>query len=243
MLAFVKTTNGQFPNRNFYDAWKGLQELQYEVITFEDAEMQEPSFWLSCTRGTPVFAGVQVFEEVIAKLGLPVPAIDTYPKELHQFLQRKFTISTFGEVHQQWLKNPTVQFIKPIHQKRFTGRLLRSSLDWIPLTNVAEHEAVYVFEPTEFISEFRIYIRTGNIIAGKHYTGDWTQVPDLRIIKQAIKCFDAAAPIAYALDFGVTKQGQTQLIEFNDATSLGNYGLHCSQYADMLTARWFEICQ
>jgi hypothetical protein len=53
-----------------------------------------------------------------------------------------------------------------------------------------------------------------------------------------------SSPVAYALDFGLTKKNniyQDILVEVNDGTSLGNYGLDSIHYAEMLVARWFEI--
>lgn len=43
------------------------------------------------------------------------------------------------------------------------------------------------------------------------------------------------------LDFGVTSDGRTLLIEMNDGYSLGAYGLEPELYAKLLTARWAEL--
>lgn len=51
------------------------------------------------------------------------------------------------------------------------------------------------------------------------------------------------APVTYALDFGVTDEGQTLLVEFNDFTSLGSYGLDPKLYASLITERWMELTQ
>ena len=48
-------------------------------------------------------------------------------------------------------------------------------------------------------------------------------------------------PAGCALDFGITDDGQTLLIEFNDGFSLENYGVEPTLYAILLTARWAEI--
>jgi len=52
------------------------------------------------------------------------------------------------------------------------------------------------------------------------------------------------APIAYSIDLGVVNGYPTPidtLVEVNDGTSLGNYGLDSIYYGEMLVARWFEI--
>lgn len=43
------------------------------------------------------------------------------------------------------------------------------------------------------------------------------------------------------MDWGVTDDNRTLLIEVNDGYALGNYGLHPSLYAALLEARWHEI--
>ena len=50
-----------------------------------------------------------------------------------------------------------------------------------------------------------------------------------------------SAPNGFALDFGLTKDGRTILIEVNDGYSTGNFGLVSVDYAKLLSARWAEI--
>ena len=245
MNAFVKTTNGKFPNPNFCYAWKGLTELQYNVICFEDSDLQDPSFWMSCNRSTPVFAGVIVFDEILEKLGVTYNKTDTYPEILRSYLNRHVEKTTLGEYRTLWDKdedNRPVMFMKPIKQKQFNGRVMNSILDWICVTKFPNNTEVYISEPVKFLTEYRIYIRDGRILLGRNYRGDWTKTIDVEVVKSAIETFTSEAPCAYALDFGLTDDGKTSLVEFNDATSLGNYGLDAVNFADMITSRWVEIC-
>ena len=43
------------------------------------------------------------------------------------------------------------------------------------------------------------------------------------------------------MDFGVTADGRTLMIEVNDGYSLGCYGLLYLDYAKLLSARWAEL--
>ncbi len=43
------------------------------------------------------------------------------------------------------------------------------------------------------------------------------------------------------MDFGVTFESETILIEVNDGFSIGNYGLADYHYARLLEARWDEL--
>jgi hypothetical protein len=246
MNAWVKTTNGKFPNPNFYSAWLGFQKLNYNVMEFDVSDFSDPTFWISCNRSTPVFAGVKVFDEILDKMGVVYNKIDTYPDQLNQFLHRDIQLTTLGEFRTAWNKSETdipKLFMKPVEQKLFTGRVMNTLLDWCQLVNLPPESPVYIAEPVKFVSEFRIYISKGKIIMGKHYQGDWTRMVDTDVVKQAIEAFGSSAPCAYALDFGLLDNGTTALVEYNDATSLGNYGMSPILHAGMLVDRWHELTQ
>lgn len=49
------------------------------------------------------------------------------------------------------------------------------------------------------------------------------------------------APNGYGIDFGVTDDGRTLLIEVNDGYALGSYGMYYLDYAKLLSARWAEL--
>lgn len=245
MNAFVKTTKGNFPNQNFYLAWKGFDEMKYEVIKFEEEELDDLNFLRSIGDLTPVFAGVTIFDRVLERRGIVYNKIDTYPEILHPFMNRNVEKSTVGEFRKVWDKDednhPRV-FMKPVQQKKFNGAVMKSILDWMPLANLPNETEVYLVDELNFVSEFRVYIHDQEIVTAKHYMGKWDKVIDRGVVKEAIKEFASQAPCAYALDFGIDTNGKTTLVEFNDATSLGNYGLDSIRYAEMLASRWVEIC-
>ena len=72
------------------------------------------------------------------------------------------------------------------------------------------------------------------------HRGDRDAECDRSVIDAAVEVF-STKPAACALDFGVTKDGRTLLIEMNDGYSLGTYGLDPVLYARLLTARWAEL--
>ena len=67
--------------------------------------------------------------------------------------------------------------------------------------------------------------------------------PNLDVINDAVSvvCSSPDCVTGFCLDFGVTKCGETLLIEMNDGFSLGAYGLHPSLYADLIISRWEEL--
>ena len=66
--------------------------------------------------------------------------------------------------------------------------------------------------------------------------------PNYDIVTSALsKTKNNNFPVAFCLDWGITKNGETILIEMNDGFSFGHYGLHHCYVAQMLSARWFEL--
>ena len=59
------------------------------------------------------------------------------------------------------------------------------------------------------------------------------------MIEQAIS--ESNLPNGCAVDFGLTKDGRTLLIEVNDGYALGSYGLFYIDYAKLISARWAQI--
>ena len=72
------------------------------------------------------------------------------------------------------------------------------------------------------------------------YRGDWHYQYDPSVLDFAIKKY-RSAPAGYAMDFGVTEDGRTLLVEVNDGYALGCYGADPIQYAKLLSARWCEL--
>ena len=59
-----------------------------------------------------------------------------------------------------------------------------------------------------------------DILSVRPYKGDWHKHYDYNVIENAVKEF-SAAPAGYAIDFGITGDERTLLIEVNDGYALG----------------------
>lgn len=236
MKAFVKTNNGTFPNVNFFLAWEAFNTMGYSVTCFEEKDIDT----LGISAETPVFAGVTIFKRIIDKLGVDYKPFDCYPESLNPYYGRTLRRSTLGEERQKFDKNPIPVFVKPVLPKQFVGHVWNSIINLIPLANIPDTAEVWVCEPIDIASEFRVYVHEGEILGVKHYWGDWQTVPDSQFINNAIKAYEGA-PIAYGIDIGVTRDGRSFVIEVNDGCNLGNYGLDSIHYGEMIVARWFEI--
>ena len=241
MKAFVKTNNGTFPNLNFFLAWEAFNTMGYSVTCFEEKDIDT----LPVTPETPVFAGVTVFRRIIDKMGVNYPPFDCYPDVLKPYYGRNIHRSTLGVEKERFHKDGIRVFVKPVLPKQFNGHVWESLLNLIPLAKVPDDAEVWVCEPVNIKSEFRVYVNDGEVLGVKHYYGDWDVIPQRRFIEEVVKQYKPS-PIAYGIDIGVTKPNPRLgycdiVIEANDGCNLGNYGLDSIHYGEMIVSRWFEI--
>ena len=73
-----------------------------------------------------------------------------------------------------------------------------------------------------------------------HYKGEFRVFPDFSVVDAAVATY-LPSPSAYGIDFGVTQDGRTLLVETNEAYSLGCYGLTPLLYSTFLECRWHEL--
>lgn len=130
-------------------------------------------------------------------------------------------------------------FIKPLEPKLFTGFVAKDRND-LYKTRCSFNEKIYCSEVVNFKSEYRVFVRYGKVLDVKHYSGSWKYVYDSNIITNCLNDYKEQ-PSGFTLDFGVTDDGRTLLIEVNDAFSLGCYGLDPLAYAKLLETRWAEL--
>lgn len=234
MKAFVQCDANSIPvNVNTYAAWQGFHHLGYEVIPFENIETvtdREPSD-VVCGSIRQVLRSLDV-------QGTQKPPLLDYPDELAPYLGRKVWQTTLGEI-----RAPEVWpvFVKPvITHKAFTGQVIRVFRDLLETCHIDDDLKIYAAEPIDFTSEYRVFVRRGEILGCRNYKGAWFAWPDKEVIESAIRDYKSA-PCAYSLDVGVTDKGETLLVEVNDFYSLGSYGLDPILYATAIADRWSEI--
>lgn len=137
-------------------------------------------------------------------------------------------------------------FAKPYNCiKAFDGTQLTSQFDAEMV--LKSLDVTLAVQPVlDILSEYRMYINNGKILAVKSYGGgDPLVFPDKIVMKQ---CFNFATQFlphkSFCLDFGVIVQNgwtKTVLIEPNDAWAIGNYGLEPYLYVNFLKDRWLQI--
>jgi hypothetical protein len=233
MKAYIQSYPEGIPhNYNFMNAYQGFREMGFEIILFSNKEMLKQS------QPSDIIVGyVGTVRSRLSDLGIVTPEMD-YPDELQKYLGRQVWKATMYDVS----NNPECWpvFVKPIEDKQFTGVVVKSTKDLIGCGIQNVNQDVYCSEIIDFAAEWRCFVRYGKILSVRQYKGDWKCHYDAQIIENAVKEF-VSAPKGYAIDFALTKGGQTLLIEVNDGYALGCYGLFYLDYAKLLSARWSEL--
>lgn len=241
--AFVKVRNGNFPDVNYFLAWKGFNDIGYNVIKFE--ENDESS--IEVFEDTPVFAGVGSCRKIIKRVfGWDYVGINPYPTELMPYMRRNVKRGKWVDLRQEALEGH--KFIKPVIQKQFTGAVLNTILDTIRTGKMEEDHEIYLCDMVNFVSEFRVYVHEHEIVGVKHYFSEedngYQFTPVFDDLKNMVKEYKPSAPISYGLDVGMIESDGKYLptlVEINDGICLGNYGLDPIHYAEMISSRWMEL--
>lgn len=214
------------------DAYMGFRDKQADIIFFEDIEEVPAS-------PTNIVVGfIEDTNKYFEKLGIPPKRNFNVPYDLRPYAGRALYYTSMWEVR----NHPHFPiFVKPVYAKRFVAGVIKSQeLMDIFLKDIPNEEEVMVSEVVNFVSEYRGYVVKGELKGIKHYLGDFRIFPDMSVVDATIKDFKDA-PAGYSIDFGITDDGRTLLVECNDGWSLGNYGLNPSIYTNLLSARWLEI--
>lgn len=233
MRAFIQTKrHGSLDNDNFFKAYLGFHEMGFETVTFtNNAELRESNL------EDVVVGYVGTVRSRLNDFGIVTPEMD-YPLELKKYLGRRIWLSKINTINSSPDLWPV--FVKSVEDKKFTGVVVRSTKDLIGCGSCYENADCLCSEVVNFAAEWRVFVRYGKILDVRPYKGDWRVHYDPNVIENAVNDY-ISAPAAYAIDFGVTDDRRTLLIEVNDGYSLGSYGLFYPEYAKLLSARWAEL--
>lgn len=226
------------------NAWFRLRG--YEVISFERHQLSAGEFdddLLNAPEATIVYASVGVVTEALERGRHPPPPELDYPVELAAFTGRTILHASLGTLREMIREksNALPVHVKPRErQKLFTGRVVGGLRDILDLVHLHDDVSVYLQDVVPLRSEWRASILRGAIIHVAHYKGDPLSFPDRTELERGLAAF-RSAPIACAMDWGITGDGRTILVEVNDGFALGNYGVSGSLYTAMIECRWREL--
>lgn len=199
---------------------------------------------LPLAKDTLVVAYVDTFLSTLKILNVEAPSTNDYPIALQPFLYRRIWESTIAQLTDQIYEGSTSVFAKPKNRKkRFTGRVFSHPNDLVYLEGASRRIPIFCSEVIEWLSEYRIFVMQGNIVGIQHYKGDSIIEINKDVVSKAVELLEQSSEktSAYALDFGVSSGGETALVEWNDAFSIGSYGLDKAIYTDLLITRWNEL--
>lgn len=233
---YVRYKEDMPESRNTYMAQEGFRERGVETVPFYGFGDVETLTDLGPEVGIAGYVGDVL--RGLKQLGREPPKTMDYPEELQNWLGRKVWTTTLDQARR--LVEPT--FIKPAEEEKlFTGFIWRGAgIEAVRVATCPDETVVWCSEVVNFVSEYRAYIKDDQILGVYPYKGDWSKAPDRWTVETAVEAYKSS-PRAYSLDFGVTDQGLTRLVEANDGYSLGNYGLNSALYASLLEARWEEL--
>lgn len=237
MAVYILAQDARVGSLNRRAAVLGFQALGEDVREFEEAEFDD----LPLQRGDIVVGGIGYAQRAFARLGLDVAHLEPIPPVLKPFAGRRIWQDTMGNVRRRVEAGERL-FVKPAPDKpkSFDGTVVSAFRDLIPTAHLDGELIVDCAEPVNFLSEYRTFIRHGDVISLRPYKGDPLVFPDPEMIRNAVAAF-SEGPAAYALDVGVTDDGQSLVVEINDSYACGAYGLFPVQYAKFIRARWEEL--
>ena len=239
-LVYVQAEDGIPATDSFYRAWDGFRKRGIRCELFEPRQLDQ----LPLARDTLIVGGVPVVEAAFAALGIAVPPADNLPASLSEFRGRRVWTSTWGELRARYGKKgpPEPLWVKSLRRNKGAPSLAVYDADDLEAaTALPDEHQVLVSEYVTFVSEWRCFVRRGQVIELCRYQGDVFRYPNADVVKAAVAHHRPTAPAGYGIDFGVLTTGRTVLVEVNDGYSLNPYGMESMEYAELLEARWLQL--
>lgn len=242
MKVYIRT-NKNLPAVDWsFAAFIGADKMGMEYIFFEDI-MEVPA-----NRNNIVVSDIDDMVVFFNRLGINVPApLDAYYlfRDNPIFIGRKHTYGTVGELKDGWMPYKPC-FIKPSEEVKKVVSGVVKDANSLPLLFGQYDDDIEVLcaEYVDIVSEYRAFVsRKKGIVGLKHYLGDFFKYPSGQFVEDAANFLQGYTdmPACYSIDFGVTADGRTTVIECNDGWSLGSYGLEGDVYLRFLIERWLEL--
>lgn len=234
-----------FPyNYNISNALEGALQLGLECIPYISVSEIYDVYEL----GDIVLDGIQQVQYCLNKFNIAPESFD-YPSILEPYLRRKIWKDTINSIASNEAKWSAGNFVKPIKEKAFTGKIISSIGDLIGCGSCYEDYEVLVSEPLDILYECRGFVYYDNLVDLRPYNGDYSYMKymDTELISQAMEDWKKwdNRPNACSLDWGVVRLKnnslKTVLIEGNLPYALGCYGYNSINYIKLISAYISQI--
>jgi len=211
----------------------GAEELglDYKFVSFEEVSSGK---FDNLIKNNLFVGSVEFMKEVFSR-------IDINHVKLPKNSNRKSELITLGEAKKR-VKSTGSIFIKPIDTKLFTGFVL-DEMVYNSISNIPDNTEVLAYDvfKSKILSEYRCYVRKGEVIDIRHYSGDIFPFPNKDYLINVLEENKSNFPCCYTIDIGILESGENVVIEFNDMWAIGNYGMPNYLYLRCLRERYFEI--
>lgn len=240
--AFIQSYTATKIEPEFQDVKETLESRGIECVLFTAKQFQRNQ--IPVDRQNLFVGDNPTMAAVFKKLGIET-VNDSYPVSLRKYLKRNVWETTVRKLQTetQYRELPAF-FVKPKSRaKLFTGFVVRSGYDLNTLFSIGKSTELYCSDLVEWQSEYRVFVLNTKIVGMKNYSGNPDLLPDMDFVENAIREFQNSeqSTAGYGIDFGVLKNGETALVEWNDGYALGSYGLEKEIYTDLILNRWEEL--
>jgi hypothetical protein len=237
MTIWIERRNNEFSDDSMFAAWMGFR-WRGQIIQFYPKPQK-----IDYKPGDVVVGDLQSVNYMLKKLEVPIPNM-YIPEGLEEFAGRKIEQCTVGDVLVKCNSQNIKMFMKPVTTKEFPAQVVEpnSCLITFPEQNLGSSLNCWCSDIVNFVSEYRVFMKNAEPLGCHIYLGDWKKQLDWSVIDKAVDILKPKqTPSGWSLDWGVTDDGRTLLIEANDGFSLGHYGFDCIEYSQLLHRRWNEL--
>lgn len=231
--AYIQSLKGIPIDDWAYTAYLGFKNRGTDIILFEDIEE------VPVSKFNFVIAFIEDTLKYLFKMNISAARGLNIPDELISFTERKIAVMSLKSFITTC---PVPVFVKPHTEvKQFpAGVITKEENKRIFLGSYDPDTLCQTSSLIDIAAEYRGFVIEDKLMSLNMYAGDFRYYPDITIIERAISLYKSA-PSGYTIDFAVTKDHKTLLIECNDGWSIGSYGCDPKIYVNLLVTRWRQL--
>lgn len=192
-------------NYNIANALDGALQLGLECTPYYSVNEIIDDYKL----GDIVLDGIDQVQYCLNKFNIK-PQEFNYPDILKPYLGREVWKDTINSISNNEKKWSAGNFVKPVKEKVFTGKVISSIKDLIGCGSCYEDYEVYVSKPLDIVYECRGFVYYDKLKDLRPYKGDYKYMKhmDTDLISQAMEDWKTwnDRPHACSLDWGIAKQ-------------------------------------
>ncbi len=167
------------------------------------------------------------------KFGIRFPVVPDYPTELDEWFGRNVECDTWQGVNN---RKKCEKFVKPKVKGQFqpfVGEFPNYQIEYL---HIPEECPIWVSDPIEIMSEYRVFVNQGIPLDVRKYKGSYFYY-QVFYIPEILSSFNNGGK-PFILDMAIIKKEDSTLeaivLECNPGICFGSYGLDPNLYAEMI---------